>query len=370
MLVPIIPEYLYHLEHKPTSPFKFFAKNCTSFNDKQYRHEYYEQYQQALRKYLFSINCSHLIDWIRNAQDIESAQKQEALVKENGRVGFLLASKPMAELLANGFVGPLTNSNSGVILSVSQIVLAFAFVRTYILMLLARSVQGIGSACTTVAGLGILAQKYPDNKERGKIMSIAVIGIGFGAVAGPPFGGFMDDFVGGASPFLVVAGLVLLDGLLQLTVLEPRITKQAVQRKSVIKLLRDPYIILAAGTTTCAYLTIGTLEGTLPIHMITTMNSSATQAGLAFLPLSLSYLISASVPFATNIYGLILPLTVGGLSAGMAQAVTLPTMAYLIDIRHSSAYGNVYAISGSASCLAFIVGPSVSGILVQAVGFR
>ncbi|CAF1275483.1 unnamed protein product [Didymodactylos carnosus] len=194
MIVPLIAEYLYHLEHKTNSPFEFLVKKCTSFNDKQHRHEYYERYSQVLRKFLFSINCSHSIDWIRNAQDIESARKPEALVKENGRVGFLLASKPIAELLANGFVGPITNRQGfrglniayqcfvASLCSLSQIVLAFAFVRTYMSMFLARSVQGIGSACTTLAGLGILAQKYPDNKERGKIMSIAVVGIGFGAV--------------------------------------------------------------------------------------------------------------------------------------------------------------------------------------------
>ncbi len=53
------------------------------------------------------------------------------------------------------------------------------------------------------------------------------------------------------------------------------------------------------------------------------------------------------VPMATSIYGLII---------GMVDSSMMPTMGYLVDIRHSSVYGSVYAIADVAFCLGFAIG--------------
>lgn len=44
----------------------------------------------------------------------------------------------------------------------------FAAGSSYGTLFLARTMQGVGSACTSVAGMGMLAEKYPDDRERGK----------------------------------------------------------------------------------------------------------------------------------------------------------------------------------------------------------
>ena len=62
------------------------------------------------------------------------------------------------------------------------------------------------------AGMGMLAQCYPDDKERGNAMGIALGGLALGVLIGPPFGGFMYQFVGKSAPFLVLSILALLDG--------------------------------------------------------------------------------------------------------------------------------------------------------------
>lgn len=80
------------------------------------------------------------------------------------------------------------------------------------MLLIARSLQGVGSACTSVAGMGMLAERYPDDRERGNAMAIALGGLALGVLIGPPFGGVMYEFVGRASPFLVLSALALLDG--------------------------------------------------------------------------------------------------------------------------------------------------------------
>lgn len=61
-------------------------------------------------------------------------------------------------------------------------------------------------------GMGMLAERYPDDKERGNAMGIALGGLALGVLIGPPFGGFMYEFVGKTAPFLILSALALGDG--------------------------------------------------------------------------------------------------------------------------------------------------------------
>lgn len=61
-------------------------------------------------------------------------------------------------------------------------------------------------------GMGMLAERYPDDKERGNAMGIALGGLALGVLIGPPFGGVMYEFVGKSAPFLVLSALALGDG--------------------------------------------------------------------------------------------------------------------------------------------------------------
>jgi len=44
----------------------------------------------------------------------------------------------------------------------------------------------------------------------------------------------------------------------------------------------------------------------------------------------------------------------------MVDSSMMPTMGYLVDIRHSSVYGSVYAIADVAFCLGFALGTHFS----------
>ena len=63
--------------------------------------------------------------------------------------------------------------------------------------------------------MGMLADRYPDDTERGNAMGVALSGLALGVVLGPPFGGFSYQFLGKAAPFLFLASLTLVDGALQ-----------------------------------------------------------------------------------------------------------------------------------------------------------
>ncbi|XP_060643709.2 chromaffin granule amine transporter isoform X2 [Anolis sagrei] len=294
------------------------------------------------------------------------------LTKENVRVGLLFASKALMQLLANPFVGPLTNRIGYhipmflgfVIMFLST--LLFALSTTYTLLFIARAMQGIGSACSSVAGLGMLASVYTDDYERGNAMGIALGGLALGVLVGAPFGSVMYAFVGKSSPFLFLAFLALLDGALQLCILHPsKISPESTKGTPLLTLLQDPYILIAAGV---AFLpaSVSYLIGTNLFGMLANKMGRWLCSLIGMVVVGISLLC---IPLAQNIYGLIVPNSGVGFALGMVDSSMMPLMGYLVDLRHTSIYGSVYAIADVAFCMGFAVGPSTGGALVRAVGF-
>ncbi|XP_017298831.1 synaptic vesicular amine transporter [Diaphorina citri] len=323
---------------------------------------------------------------------------------ETKAVGVMFGSKAFVQLLANPLVGILTHRvgyslpmfTGFVIMFLSTLI--FAFGRTYGVLFLARSLQGIGSSCSSVSGMGMLAERYPDDRERGNAMGIALGGLALGVLIGPPFGGIMYQFVGKTAPFLILSALALGDGLLQLLLLQPGVVKQEVEPPTLKSLVMDPYILIAAGAITFANTGIAMLEPSLPIWMMDTMGADKWQQGVSFLPASISYLIGTNlfgplghrmgrylaallglliigiclmmIPLARNINHLIVPNAGLGFAIGMVDSSMMPELGYLVDIRHTAVYGSVYAIGDVAFCLGFAIGPAMSGTLVNTIGFE
>ncbi|KAM4749113.1 chromaffin granule amine transporter-like [Rhinophrynus dorsalis] len=344
---------------------------------------------------------------------------KDFLQEENVRVGLLLGVKAILQLLANpasamiinriGYDAPLFCGF--VIFFIS--VLMFAVAGSYTLLFMARAVQGIGSSFSTVSGdtslfvvsavndhgLGMLANVYTDDWKRGKAMGIAMGAMATGVLVGSPFGSVMYEFVGKSSPFLVMAALALLNGVFQLCILRPTtFSPMTAAPTSYLTLLKDPYIMVAAGAICLVNITYGMLETTLPIWMMKTMCSPRWQLGIVFLPATTAYLISTNIfgvlahsmgrwlcallgmilmgisllciPLAMDIYGLITPNAALGIAYGMVDSSILPTMGHLVDLRHTSIYGTIYAISNTALCIGYAIGPSSGGAIAKAIGFK
>ncbi|NP_001135797.1 chromaffin granule amine transporter isoform c [Homo sapiens] len=411
VVVPIVPTFLYdmefkevnsslHLGHAGSSPhalaspafstiFSFFNNNTVAVEE----------------------SVPSGIAWMNDtastipppATEAISAHKNNCLQgtgfleEEITRVGVLFASKAVMQLLVNPFVGPLTNRigyhipmfAGFVIMFLSTVM--FAFSGTYTLLFVARTLQGIGSSFSSVAGLGMLASVYTDDHERGRAMGTALGGLALGLLVGAPFGSVMYEFVGKSAPFLILAFLALLDGALQLCILQPsKVSPESAKGTPLFMLLKDPYILVAAGSICFANMGVAILEPTLPIWMMQTMCSPKWQLGLAFLPASVSYLIGTNlfgvlankmgrwlcsligmlvvgtsllcVPLAHNIFGLIGPNAGLGLAIGMVDSSMMPIMGHLVDLRHTSVYGSVYAIADVAFCMGFAIGYSESGL--------
>uniref|UniRef100_A0A914DT09 Major facilitator superfamily (MFS) profile domain-containing protein n=1 Tax=Acrobeloides nanus TaxID=290746 RepID=A0A914DT09_9BILA len=340
----------------------------------------------------------------RNAQKIREVNEKyrhDALTEENVHVGLMFGSKALVQLITNPLIGQLTNKigytvpmfTGFVIMFLST--LMFAFGGTLGTLWLARALQGIGSACTSTSGMGMLAQAYPDDAERGSAMGIALGGLALGVLVGPPYGGLIYEWAGKELPFILLALLALFDGVLQCMILKPKVDRGEQQEGTAIKeLLKDPYILVAAGSITIGNLGIAMLEPSLPLWMMESWKAGSFERGAAFLPASISYLIGTtifgplahkigsgfiglavigfcllSIPSAESVYGLIVPLFCMGFSIGMIDASMFPQMGYIVDVRHVGVYGSIYAIADAAFCFAFALGPFFSGPFVRTLGF-
>ncbi|KAM5271628.1 synaptic vesicular amine transporter [Ctenodactylus gundi] len=415
VVVPIIPSYLYSIKHEQnatevhTTEPTFKASTTGSF---QSIFSYYDNstmitgnvtrdlQRGQLRK---ATTAQHVVTNTSTAPS-NCPSEDKDLLNENVQVGLLFASKATVQLLTNPFIGLLTNRigypipmfAGFCIMFISTVM--FAFSSSYAFLLIARSLQGVGSSCSSVAGMGMLASVYTDDEERGNAMGIALGGLAMGVLVGPPFGSVLYEFVGKTAPFLVLAALVLMDGAIQLFVLQPsRVQPESQKGAPLTTLLKDPYILIAAGSICFANMGIAMLEPALPIWMMETMCSRKWQLGIAFLPASISYLIGTNIfgilahkmgrwlcsllgmvivgvsiiciPFAKNIYGLIAPNFGVGFAIGMVDSSMMPIMGYLVDLRHVSVYGSVYAIADVAFCMGYAIGPSAGGAIAKAIGF-
>ncbi|XP_076317026.1 synaptic vesicular amine transporter-like isoform X2 [Tachypleus tridentatus] len=276
--------------------------------------------------------------------------------------------------------------------------LLFALERNVVLLFVARGVQGIGSACTAIGGMALVADRYPDDKDRSKVMGIAMGGIATGVLVGYPFGGVMYNFVGKASPFLILAGLIFLNVVLQFIILQPGIAPETMLQSSPLKLLvTDPNILIACGAVWVSTSVMAVLEPCLPVWLMDTMELPRWQLGTVFVPDSIGYLLGTNlfgsvafrigrwlaasvsllvvgvcaigVPLATRMVHLIVPHFGLGLGIGITDAALMPLLAHVVDTRHVAMYGTVYSIVQVAVSLAYSVAPLVGGELVQWVGF-
>ncbi|CAL1615110.1 unnamed protein product [Knipowitschia caucasica] len=395
--VPIIPAILYSLKYPENSTDRPSLSNYTTSAP-------FQDSEAAITPTSGSSSRS------RNPQQNQTSNSSccqidgELLRRENFEVGVLLGSKTATQLLTNPLVGPLTNRigfhipicTGFVIMFVAS--LMFAFAQSYALLLVARLLQGVGSSFSSVAGLGLLATVFLDDVKRGQAMGVALGGLGLGVLCGGPFASVMYEFVGTNSPFLALAALALLGGALQFCILKPtKISPESIKGTAFLTLLRDPYILLAAGALCMANMVMTVLETTLPIWMIMTMSAPQWKIGLFYVPGCLAYLISTNlfgklgerigrwlcaglgmilmgiivccIPLAKDFASLMGPSAGVGFFLGMAQVSVVTILGHLVDIRHVSVYGSVYAIGDMAVCLAYTVGPLAGGALVPAVGF-
>ncbi|KAK6618858.1 hypothetical protein RUM43_013249 [Polyplax serrata] len=386
MIVPIMPDFLINSIRK---------NEGKSLNNQ----EYHTSYQVYGLEYIAEGN-----------ESIKMPVMQPSLTEmfdansENGRVSLLLSSKALVQLILNPMVGSIT-SRVGYpfllflgtcILFISAIV--FAFGTGYLALFLARSFQGVASSCIGITGMCLVAEKYPNEPSRSKMMGFVLGSVAVGVLIGYPFGGFMYDFWGKTAPFLVTALFVFIDGALQFCYSDLKPTEEkSFPAVGWIQLFSDKRILLTGGAIGISTSTIAILEPCLPIWLLQEIKPKKWQLGTAFIPDSLGYFIgtnsvaliayqcrrptiavvamalvgiSASlVPAASTMLQLVVPHFLLGFGIGAVDAALVPLLAALVDTRYSTHYGTVYAMQQISVSLAYFLGPVLGSCLAKAVGF-
>ncbi|MBN3302746.1 putative vesicular acetylcholine transporter-A [Amia ocellicauda] len=345
-----------------------------------------------------------------NSSSSINSTSQGKVTKDNldVQIGVLFASKAILQLLVNPLSGTFIDRvGYDIPLLIGLTVMffstcIFAFAENYATLFIARSLQGLGSAFADTSGIAMIADKYTEESERSKALGIALAFISFGSLVSPPFGGILYEFAGKRVPFIVLACICLIDGILLLTVIKPfsnRTRENMPVGTPIYRLMIDPYIAVVAGALTTCNIPLAFLEPTIANWMESTMNATKWEMGLIWLPAFFPHVLgvyitvklaaeypnyqwfygalgmviigasSCTVPACRNFGELIAPLC--GICFGIALVDTalLPTLAFLVDIRYVSVYGSVYAIADISYSVAYALGPIVAGQIVHDLGF-
>lgn len=330
---------------------------------------------------------------------------------QDSATGVLFASKAIVQLMVNPFSGALIDRiGYDLPMMIGLIVMflstaVFACGRSYSVLFFARSLQGAGSAFADTSGLAMIADRFTEENERSQALGIALAFISFGCLVAPPFGGALYQFAGKEVPFLILALVCLIDGLMLLLVMKPfkeslQMSKEVQQQTIPIwKLLIDPYIAVCAGALTMSNVALAFLEPTISLWMEDNLTTDNWKIGMVWLPaffphvigvvitvkmakkypqhqwlmaaggLALEGMCCFIIPFSSSYKVLMIPIC--GICFGIALIDTalLPTLGYLVDVRYVSVYGSVYAIADISYSIAYAVGPIIAGGVVEAIGF-
>ncbi|CAB0044266.1 unnamed protein product [Trichogramma brassicae] len=292
---------------------------------------------------------------------VAANSSSDLAVDENGRVGLLLSSKALVQLVLNPAVGSLTGrlgyarplllGNVGLLL----VALFFAFGRTYTVLFLARSVQGLSSACIGVSGMSLVASQYPEEDQRSRVMGYVLGSVALGVLLGYPMGSVLYDLGGKRAPFLLVAALVAaLIGIYKYYIF----VRSYIVPPIVFSILKNFSVGLfqwcrSTRRNSMPSSSLGYLLGTNFFGLWAFRHGRCRTAVLAMAVVGLSAL---GIPRARSMAQLAVPHLGLGLGIGVADAALVPLLAALVDSRPTASYGPVYSLQQAAVCLAYSLG--------------
>lgn len=267
-------------------------------------------------------------------------------------------------------------------------------------------ISGLGSAFADTSGLAMIADRFTEEHERSKAMGIGLAFISFGSLVAPPFGGvlYKHSNFNHAVPFMILSLICLLDGFMVFMIIRPKTRRnnngERIKGTPIWRLFLDPYVAVCSGALIMANVSLAFLEPTISIWMNEKMpNVGEDLQGLIWLPAffphvlgvyltvvmmrkypAYPWLMAAAglvmeglscffLPFSPNYWVLIIPLCVICFGIALIDTALLPMLGYLVDTRHVSVYGSVYAIADISYSLAYAFGPMVAGNVLAKYSF-
>jgi multidrug resistance protein len=338
--------------------------------------------------------------------------------RDESSVGILFAVYAVGFLVATPTCGIWSDRTGNRMLPmiIGQAALAFAtilfgFSHTFWLLILARALQGAAAAVSWTLGLALLADAVP-SEELGAAMGVVFGFHTLGYFVGPLLGGILTQTVSIRMPFVVCAGLCVLD-LLGRALLKPpppissfasssSSTMQSLndgtpQKLSMWSLLAHPEVFFIALSVVLTSNSFSAVETLLASHLhrlfgLDVMGVSFAMMAIIFPSVLFSFLagywadrhnryglILASMCFyiiATPLMGLARPLwafliasAYFGATSSVLQAPALPEMGAIVSRLGGASYAQVYAILNICYSIGMLVGPLVASWVNERWGF-
>ena len=271
---------------------------------------------------------------------------------------------------------------------------------------LIRIVEAIGNAAFVTTTFSIIAQAFPDAVA--STFATLETFFGLGLIVGPTVGGALYELGGFTLPF-VALGTTLCCGSLVVYCFLPDLGygDRPTSEHSVLTLLRQPRILLAACTTASASISISFLQATLEPH-IRSLNLTPIEIGLMFVLNGAMYAVSSPIwgrlcdkllpervvtmigacvvaisfllvgpcpllPLKNSLPLCIVALSIHGIGFGAELVATFSgpqREAQLAGLPNDiSTFGLVSGLWASSFALGAFIGPSIAGVLFDTIGF-
>lgn len=332
---------------------------------------------------------------------------------EEIELGWLFASKALLQIFVNPLSGYVIDRIGyeipmivGLVVMFSSTAI-FALGRSYSVLFFARSLQGFGSAFADTSGLAMIADRFTEENERSAALGIALAFISFGCLVAPPFGSVLYSIAGKPVPFLILSFVCLFDALAVFFVINPHraggptdARGERVQGTPMWRLFMDPFIACCSGALIMANVSLAFLEPTITTWMAAVMpETPGWLVGMIWLPpffphvlgvyvtvrllkqfptytwaiamvgLAMEGIACFAIPYTSSVAQLIIPLSFVCFGIALIDTSLLPMLGHLVDTRHVSVYGSVYAIADISYSLAYAFGPIIAGWIVSTWGF-
>ena len=316
----------------------------------------------------------------------------------NLQVGAVISAFALMRLVSSPFCGRLiTIFGERLVMAVGIYIVAISsglagISHSYVQLLVLRGIGGIGSAMFTVSAFTLLLTSV-DSGVRGRAAGFFQGGFLIGGMTGPAIGGVLSS-ISLTAPFFFYAGTLAVAGTVGLLMLHPHGTRPEERFDTppipFRSLVRDARYQAACFTTLAqGWTSYGVRSSLVPVLVVEVLHRPASWTGVSFAIAAVVQTIAlapagkfvdtvgrrpamiiggtlgglsiAAVPFATNIWLLIVALCVFGVAAaflGTAPAATVGDAA-------GGRTGTAVAVFSMCADSGAIVGPLVAGWLAD-----
>jgi MFS family permease len=262
-------------------------------------------------------------------------------------------------------------------------------------LVIARAVQGIGSAASWISALALVSDTAAPGK-RGEALGAALAATGIGSIAGPALGGVCADVFSFEAPFLIACGaaLSLLVAAMLILPREPLRRRSAAPALPVIRAgLRSGPGAWAAAIILTSSCVLGLIEVVAPLDLDMRLGLSASAIGLLFaasiavdavfaplggrvgdrrgrrrpataglLATALSAVLLATIP---GVLGAAVGLAAYGAGFSLSFAAAVP---WLDDAFGAGERGLAYGVQNLLYAGGYAIGPVIGGALFEISG--